>query len=171
MVNYKYEAQRSTEKTIVISSCQTPLLCNSFLHHWKSPWILLINQMFPHLQNIQLQADKETLYKELEQKHKLLQDSLCILEKLEHHNGKEIEELKQKMDDEKSHLEEKVVTLEQAHLSSRKEGTDTSKGSANFSQEYLLGEIQRLTIELQLQEDSNKVCIYIYEKTLIVLQV
>ncbi|XP_022237598.1 uncharacterized protein LOC111085004 isoform X3 [Limulus polyphemus] len=162
--------------------------------------------MFPHLQNIQLQADKETLYKELEQKHKLLQDSLCILEKLEHHNGKEIEELKQKMDDEKSHLEEKVVTLEQtvnvlseeestaqsklkqrvkeleevifkkedeikAHLSSRKEGTDTSKGSANFSQEYLLGEIQRLTIELQLQEDSNKVCIYIYEKTLIVLQV
>ncbi|XP_022257295.1 golgin subfamily B member 1-like isoform X2 [Limulus polyphemus] len=65
-----------------------------------------------HRINIKLQVDVETLHKELEQKHKLLQDALGTLEKLEQSHRREIEELKERNSEEKCHLEGKLIVLE-----------------------------------------------------------
>ncbi|XP_076321166.1 uncharacterized protein LOC143230834 [Tachypleus tridentatus] len=65
-----------------------------------------------HRINIKLQVDVETLHKELEQKHKLLQDALGTLEKLEQNHRREIEELKETNSEEKCHLEGKLIALE-----------------------------------------------------------
>ncbi|XP_076315347.1 uncharacterized protein LOC143227880 [Tachypleus tridentatus] len=65
-----------------------------------------------HRINIKLQVDVETLHKELEQKHKLLQDALGTLEKLEQNHRREIEELKETNSEEKCHIEGKLIALE-----------------------------------------------------------
>ncbi|XP_013783774.1 centromere-associated protein E-like isoform X1 [Limulus polyphemus] len=66
-----------------------------------------------HRVNIKLQVDVATLHKELEQKHKLLQDALGTLEKLEYNHRKEMEELKKKTNDRKTQLQGEITVFEQ----------------------------------------------------------
>ncbi|XP_076316347.1 uncharacterized protein LOC143228842 [Tachypleus tridentatus] len=77
-----------------------------------------------HRINIKLQVDVETLHKELEQKHKLLQDALGTLEKLEYNHRKEMEELKRKTNDKKTQLQGQKTVYEQFNSKPRERESD-----------------------------------------------
>lgn len=65
-----------------------------------------------HKLNLQLQVDAESLRKELEQKHSLLEEALGTLEKLENNHKQEIHSIKTKNSNEKIMLEKKINLLQ-----------------------------------------------------------
>ncbi|XP_067129959.1 CDK5 regulatory subunit-associated protein 2-like isoform X1 [Centruroides vittatus] len=65
-----------------------------------------------HKLNLQLQVDAESLRKELEQKHNLLEEALGTLEKLENNHKQEIHSIKTKNNNEKTLLEKKINLLQ-----------------------------------------------------------
>lgn len=77
-----------------------------------------------HRINIKLQVDVESLHNELEQKHKLLQDALGTLEKLEYSHRKEMEELKRKTNDKKTQLQGQKTVYEQFNSKPRERESD-----------------------------------------------